>query len=107
MSAERFRRIVPGGGVEEIDRSLADETPIAVEINGVGYAVLMASAGNLDDLAIGFVHAERLIDRIDDVLGTDTHRADEGVVLSSEIPAVGQDLVISGEQIFINIGSRQ
>ncbi len=87
MPAERFRRVDAAGNSEEIVRQLADETPIAIEINGIGYAVLMASAADLDDLAVGFVHAERLIDRAETVLAIDPHPTDKGVVLRVTLAA--------------------
>ncbi len=55
--------------------------PVAIEINGIGYAVLMATPDALDDLAYGFALAERLIDRADDVLDVDTHPTDRGSIV--------------------------
>lgn len=46
---------------------MAVEQPIALEFNGIGYAVLMATPTDLDDLARGFALAERLIDEGDDL----------------------------------------
>jgi FdhD protein len=76
-----FRRIAADGIVEPIERAVADETPIAIEYNGLGYAVLMASAGDLEDLAYGFSHAERLIERADQIIDIDMHRAERGMLL--------------------------
>lgn len=76
-----FRRIASNGTSEPIERAVADETPIAIEYNGLGYAVLMASAGDLEDLAYGFSHAERLIERADQIIDIDMHRAERGMLL--------------------------
>ncbi len=87
MPAETFRRVDPAGRAEEITRPLADESPVAIEINGIGYAVLMASAADLEDLGLGFVHAERLIHGTGAVLAIDPHPTDKGVVLRITLAA--------------------
>ena len=55
--------------------------PVAIEINGIGYAVLMATPEALDDLAYGFVLAERLIDGADDVIDVDVHPTERGHIV--------------------------
>lgn len=77
----RFERFGQDGTAACVERSLADETPIAIEANGIGYAVLMASAADLADLAIGFAMAERLVDTAADVIDLNCHRTDAGVLL--------------------------
>lgn len=42
-------------------RPLAIEAPVAVEINGIGYAVMMATPADLQDYALGFCLSEQLI----------------------------------------------
>lgn len=72
-----FTRIEPGGARTPIDRALAAEVPVAVEINGVGYAVMMATPADLEDFAHGFVAAERL----GAVVDVETHEAERGMIL--------------------------
>nr|WP_083672069.1 formate dehydrogenase accessory sulfurtransferase FdhD [Sphingomonas montana] len=76
-----FLRIVPDGAATAAVRTLAVEMPIAVEINGLGYAVMMATPVALDDFAYGFCLSERLIDGVADVIDVDTHAAPGGMVL--------------------------
>lgn len=64
-----------------VDRPIAVETPVAIEVNGLGYAVLMATPANLEDLAYGFLRSERLIDGPSDVLEISIHPAENGQVL--------------------------
>lgn len=45
------------------ERPLAIEAPIALDINGVAYAVMMATPTDLEDYALGFCLSEQLIDR--------------------------------------------
>lgn len=44
-----------------IERALIEEAPVAIEINGVGYAVMMATPADLADYALGFCLSEQLI----------------------------------------------
>jgi FdhD protein len=55
--------------------------PIAIEIDGIGYAVMMATPADLGDFALGFCLSERLIDRPDQVLAVEPHEAQRGVLL--------------------------
>lgn len=66
------------GEHREIDRALAVEAPIAIEINGIGYAVMMATPVDLADYALGFCLSEQLIERREQVLGSDAAQLDSG-----------------------------
>ena len=77
----RFDRLTPTGKPEPIDRLLAVEMPIAIEINGLGYAVMMATPADLADFARGFCRSERLIDAASDLIDVETHEAVGGVIL--------------------------
>ncbi|ATE66443.1 formate dehydrogenase accessory sulfurtransferase FdhD [Rhizorhabdus dicambivorans] len=81
-----FHRIARDGTGGEIERVLADETPIAIEYNGLGYAVLMASAADLEDLAHGFSRAERLIEAAAQIVEVEAHQAERGVILRITLP---------------------
>jgi FdhD protein len=72
-----FDRVTPDGLETRIQRMLVPEVPIAIEINGIGYAVMMATPADLEDFAHGFVAAERL----GAVVDVDVHEAERGVIL--------------------------
>ncbi len=72
-----FDRIEPGGARRVVQRELAEEVPVAIELNGIGYAVMMATPADLEDFAWGFLQAERL-GRPDAV---EAHRGEQGVIL--------------------------
>ena len=89
MSASRDVRVVrlqPDGGANGI-RTLAIEAPIAVEYNGIGYAVMMATPTHLDDFALGFSLSERLIERREDLLSVDVVEQASGLLLRVQIAA--------------------
>lgn len=62
-------------------RVVAQEQPVAIELNGIGYAVLMATDDAIEDLAYGFALSERLIERAEQIAYVDQHRTDQGVIL--------------------------
>jgi FdhD protein len=74
-------RFSADGTVARGERPVAVEAPIAIEFNGIGYAVLMATPADLSDLALGFGFAERVIERAEDVLDVDLHQTDHGILL--------------------------
>jgi FdhD protein len=77
----RLDRIDPEGRRTQIDRVIAVETPIAIELNGIGYAVMMASPIDLVDFAYGFALSERLIDAPDQLLDVDVHATELGRIM--------------------------
>ena len=80
-----FRRIAADGAMEPVARAVACEVPVAVEFNGIGYAVLMATPVDLVDLGYGFARAERLIDRAADVTEAGLHETPQGVILRVQL----------------------
>ena len=80
-----FRRIMADGDARPIERAVAREVPVAIECNGIGYAVLMATPADLIDLAYGFALAERLIDGAGDVAGVEPHETPQGMILRVQL----------------------
>ncbi|MGN5373933.1 formate dehydrogenase accessory sulfurtransferase FdhD [Sphingomonas hankookensis] len=80
-ATRRIDRVALSGDTERRDLAIAVEAPVAIEVNGLGYAVLMATPADLDDLAYGFVLAERLVDRAEEVIDVASHGTDAGTLL--------------------------
>ncbi|MCH2487811.1 MAG: formate dehydrogenase accessory sulfurtransferase FdhD [Erythrobacter sp.] len=81
------RIVFPGGGTARpAPRELAQETPIAFEYNGLGYAVMLASPCDLDDFAYGFTWAEGLADSVADILSLDIAELDDGAIVRIILP---------------------
>ena len=74
-------------GVTHDARTLAVEAPIAIEYNGVGYAVMMGTPTDLDDYAIGFSLSEGLITDASEVLSVDAIEDRAGWLLRIQIIA--------------------
>jgi FdhD protein len=86
LSNLSFDRLTPDGGTEAITRALAEEVPVAIEYNGAGYAVLMATPSDIGDLVQGFSLAERLVSRDDALLGVDVHDTGAGIIARATLP---------------------
>jgi len=82
-----FERIGRAADRSDIDRNVAQEVPVAIEINGFGYAVLMATPLDLDDLVYGFLRAERLAGSPEDILATDCYRLETGFIARVTVAA--------------------
>ncbi|MDB5724168.1 MAG: formate dehydrogenase accessory protein FdhD [Novosphingobium sp.] len=82
-----FLSLQKDAATQVLYRGVAEETPVAIEINGFGYAVLMASPTDLEDLLYGFFCAERLIIAHSEVLSFDIHRLDAGFIIRTNVPA--------------------
>lgn len=74
-------RVGADGQAVDVDRAIAAEAPIALEFNGLGYAVLMASPDDLIDLAYGFARSERLIETAQDIVDVDVHAMEHGMIV--------------------------
>jgi len=86
-SEHPFLRRSPDGESREILRELAIEMPVAIEVNGLGYAVLMATPTDLTDLACGFLLTERLIDTAADILDVDEQETPAGAIVRITVRA--------------------
>ncbi len=76
-----FGVIAAGENPRAAPAGVAEECPVAIDYNGMGYAVLMATPEDLDDLAYGFSLSERLIDRAAQIVGVERHAHPRGVML--------------------------
>ena len=57
-----------GRPVAPRERLLAIEAPVAIEINGLGYAVMMATPADFADYALGFCLSEQLVSAPDQIV---------------------------------------
>ncbi|MBP8232008.1 formate dehydrogenase accessory sulfurtransferase FdhD [Rhizorhabdus sp.] len=85
LGERAFTRITASAPGEPISRRVAEETPVAIEYDGLGYAVLMATPADLDDLVLGFSLAERLIDRPEQIAEISPHDVDRGIILRASL----------------------
>lgn len=72
-------RIMRSGEAIPATRELANETPVAIEFDGSAYAVMMATPADLEDFAVGFALAERIIAAATDIARIDIRYGTRGI----------------------------
>ena len=68
-------------GATAATRRVAIEAPVAVEVDGLGYAVMMMTPADLVEFATGFMLTERLADTAADVIAVEPFEAEAGWIL--------------------------
>lgn len=86
-SRSDFVRTAPDGTYATIARNVPLERPVAIEFNGIGYAVMMATPHDLEDFAVGFALSERLVARMADIAAIDCHSTDMGEIVRVTVSA--------------------
>ncbi|WP_159714365.1 formate dehydrogenase accessory sulfurtransferase FdhD [Sphingomonas sp. AX6] len=82
-----FRSISPDGSARVVERGVAVERPLAIEFNGIGYAVMMATPADLQDFATGFALSERLIEATGDLVDFESIATPHGDLLRVTLSA--------------------
>ena len=67
--------------IEGGERTLAVEAPVAIEVDGLGYAVMMMTPAELEAFAVGFMLTERLADSAADVADVDVFEGEAGWIV--------------------------
>lgn len=79
------------GSRRAITRAWVPEAPVALEFNGVAYAVMMATPEDLDDFACGFAIAEGLAQDARAVVDTAIAEVKHGWIVRTTIAGLGED----------------
>lgn len=80
-------------GDATIERQVPIEAPVALEYNGIGYAVMMATPSDLKEFAIGFSFAEGLATRVEDFEEIEVHAVEGGWVVRMTVPVERMETV--------------
>ena len=80
----RAQRLTASGD-EALDEIVAEEVAVALVYNGVSHAVLMATPGDLEDLARGFSLTEGIVDRPSEIYDIEVEPAGRGIEVRIEI----------------------
>ncbi len=70
-------------------REWVPEAPVALEFNGLSYAVMMATPAELEDFATGFALAEGLIHRAADISDIAIAEVEQGWIVRATISGLG------------------
>jgi FdhD protein len=78
----------------ELLRRIPIEAPIAIEYNGIGYAVMMATPADLEAYAVGLTLAEGLVERAGEIEDINVHAIEGGWVVRITLPPARLGAVI-------------
>ncbi|MBI5891934.1 MAG: formate dehydrogenase accessory sulfurtransferase FdhD [Nitrosomonadales bacterium] len=65
--------------------TIAEETPIAFEYNGISHTVMLATPADLEDFALGFSLTEGIVDKRSDVFDIEITEAEAGITVHLKI----------------------
>lgn len=77
------------GSRREIARQWVPEVPVALEFNGLSYAVMMATPADLEDFALGFALTEGLAKRPSDLADIAVAEVEKGWIVRAALSGLG------------------
>jgi FdhD protein len=83
--------IRPDGARRAVTREWVPEAPIALEFNGLAYAVMMATPVDLEDFALGFALTEGLAKAPADLTDLAVAEVDKGWIVRGTLTGLGID----------------
>ncbi|HSG56080.1 MAG TPA: formate dehydrogenase accessory sulfurtransferase FdhD [Paracoccaceae bacterium] len=79
------------GTSRPVERTWVPEVPVALEFNGLAYAVMMATPADLPDFALGFALTEGLAQSPADMADLDVAEVDKGWIVRAQLSGLGID----------------
>lgn len=77
------------GNAEQVTREWVPEVPVALEYNGLSYAVMMASPNDLEDFALGFALTEGLAKTPGDLTDLAVTQVENGWIARAQLTGLG------------------
>ncbi len=77
------------GAHRSVSRPWVPEVPVALEFNGLAYAVMMATPADLDDFALGFALNEGLAKQPADCTDIAVAEVDKGWIIRAQLSGLG------------------
>lgn len=90
----QFSEIFAKGGSAAIAREIPVEAPVALEFNGIAYAVMMATPTDLADFVTGFAITEGLVRSPAEIDGIDIAETDKGWIVRAQLAAEAAEPVM-------------
>src|SRR6187549_1134670 len=79
------------GSRRAIIREWVPEAPVALEFNGLSYAVMMATPADLEDFALGFALTEGLANQPSDLTDIAVADVEQGWIVRASLSGLGID----------------
>ena len=83
--------VKPDGTRRAVTRDWVPEAPVALEFNGLAYAVMMATPADLEDFATGFALGEGLAAAPSDITDIAIAEVEHGWVVRAQLAGLGVD----------------
>ncbi|RKF22689.1 formate dehydrogenase accessory sulfurtransferase FdhD [Altericroceibacterium spongiae] len=83
------REIRADGSEQPVTREWVPEVPIALEFNGLSYAVMMGTPADLEDFVRGFALNEGLARQVEDISGIAIAEVENGWILRATLAGLG------------------
>lgn len=83
--------VTPQGTHRTVSRAWVPEVPVALEYNGLSYAVMMASPQDLEDFALGFALSEGLAANAADCTQIAVAEVELGWIVRAQLTGLGVD----------------
>ena len=77
------------GEAHAVKREWVPEVPVALEFNGLAYAVMMATPCDLDDFVRGFAITEGLADNVEEIENIAIAETDKGFIARAQLSGLG------------------
>ena len=100
-------RTLKFGGADDTvgSREVPVETPVVFEYDGIGYAVMLATPGDLRDYAVGFTLSERLATSIDEITDIDVAKLPRGWIMRIALNGASRDGLRARVRLRLSEGS--
>ena len=85
----RATEIHPDGSRRALTREWVPEAPVALEFNGLSYAVMMATPADLEDFALGFALTEGLAQTPEDLTDIAIAEVEHGWIVRAALSGLG------------------
>ncbi len=85
----RAVRVFPDGSRQPASQQWVPEAPVALEFNGLAYAVMMATPAQLEDFATGFALSESLAANVADISDIAVAETDKGWIVRATLAGLG------------------
>ncbi len=86
---EKISEVLRDGSACEVSREWVGEAPVALEFNGLSYAVMMATPADLEDFVRGFALTEGLAASVTDISEIDIAETDLGFIARATLSGLG------------------
>lgn len=100
VSPEAAGRLLTAGGAAAAVWQVAEETPVAVLLNGQNFAVMMMTPADLEDFAVGFGITEGIVRRADEIESLRIGEAADGLLLNLVIDPAREQAVQDRRRTF-------